>query len=389
MPHGVCIDLNGVSANYPFPAYWLFSYTSNLTEAVTIPLGDHNTYTPTAATAQLPTVFYPGTHLLAVQINSPLTLLSVTWKLNDYAATIPFAWTNASTCPQGNLQTKLSFTGSISSFATAESDLATYIAAVVGAPSVSNVIVSITQTGKKRSSSLISSFDASITLVTDVIVGPPTSGTISAFGMLHKLEANISDPVSQASLCSAISVGSSVAFAGSSATLPVAGYNAVYSPVSTPAAPVSDTPPKAYSYFVLTSPQKVGVAFAVLFGVAIIVSVVLGLWYVSKTAGSGSGSSVVTATNSQSKSTKDEKSGNTSKDSRNEADMEPATDDEDDDDDEEDDDESGDDDEDSSEESSQEESSEQEESQEEDGEDEEDDEEDEEESEEDETESSD
>jgi len=180
-----------------------------------------------------------------------------------------------------------------------------------------------------------SAFDAHVTLVTDVVVGvpniSPTTGTMSAYAMLGKLDSNITDPTAAAALAASISVGVGVALNTSTPNVPFAGYNAVYQPVSAPGTtPI--IPPKAYSYFKLTVPQKVGVAFAVLFGVALIVAVVLGLWYVSRTASTASGASVVTATNSRSKSTtKDSDAGNTSKDTQHDANGDATDDDEEDD----------------------------------------------------------
>lgn len=291
-PIGVCADATAASGVSPYPVSYIFSYHNNLSVPVTIPVGEYNALTPPDSMTRMPTYFYPGTHHYVMRVDSTLASTSK-WSLNRYAATLKVdTATGVGLCPPlPSLTSFLQFSGSVSDMSVAAADIKAHLLSMwpSGVNGANRLLVSLTDTSTKRAASL----SANVTVLNDLVVvqGIPISFTISAFGLMQRLMTNLSQPLGRSQLTSSISNGNGLVFASSSSLVTFPTTSAVYDPPGSP----QHEPRRPWSYFMLTGPQTAGVVISVLGGVAILIAVIVGLWYVSRP--NNKGNSALSATN--------------------------------------------------------------------------------------------
>lgn len=278
VPMGICADGNVLTLAPPYPIQFIFSYKSNLTGPVTIPVGPSNLiYADVSGGATAigqPTTFYPGTHNMVVRVNGFATA-PVRWTLANYTATITLPTDQSTICPRTPVWTLLEFAGASTTGPVLSANLESYICDLlsVNCSVPGRVTVDVDDGGFRRAT-----LTANVTLGTDM-----STFAITGYGMMQRLLANISStPNAQALFTNAVAPGSSLAAVTPAASVPT--IEAVYT-----ATPGADNAPyfgprTPYTYYRLTGAQIAGVVIAVVCGVALLIAVAIGLWFASKPA---------------------------------------------------------------------------------------------------------
>lgn len=281
VPIGICADATYLTLTPPYPVQFLFSYKSNLTGPVSIPVGDLNRVyadiSDAATPVGQPTIFYPGTHYMVMRVNGYATA-PVRWSLANYTATINMPTDQSTICPRTPLWTTLELSDASASAAQVSSNLESYICTLLNSDPT-GVPVNCTVPGR-----VVVETDAlkRATLVANVTLAADAFFSITGYGMMQRFLANISTPESQASFAETVAPGSSLAAISPDASVPQ--IDAVYSATPGSVNAPYFGPRTPYTYYRLTGAQIAGVVIAVVCGVALLIAVAIGLWYASKPA---------------------------------------------------------------------------------------------------------
>lgn len=285
-PIGLCVAGSAATYEAPYPAEFIFSYTSNLTGPVTIPVGTQNqvaaaAITGTSVAVGQPITFYPGTHLMSMRVNGFLSA-AVTWNIGNYSVTItpPSQTDTRLVCPTGAMWAMLSFTnGNIDTVAAMENRTHAYICEMLAincTATPDRITVDIVTAAVRRDGLWFSDFTANVTMNTDY-----QTLSITGYAMMQRLMANLSTPAGQEALADVVSSGSTLSVVSPDAT--PAAIRAVYNPISDATSPYFG-PRTPWTYYTLTGAQTAGVVIACIVGVGILIAVAVGLWFASKPA---------------------------------------------------------------------------------------------------------